>query len=245
MSTSIRHISCLMGAVLLTACSDGVPSAPLDSAVGTPAMKILPGSSPTPEELATLPSEFSILPYITRRWTVVGFIPHEKRAFGQSFMEYWATDGRQDLKLDLRFENGPPISKHAQTARSDLVPATRTLWTTTHLGVMGECGHIADGTGTHAVWHKAIVSGWNLFRWGDNTETSNGSAFQPDCPPPPQDGEVDNGDGSGDGASPGGGEYQAECEMCQQWFYYIAGVIVDEWWECTPIDGSYCGLAAT
>jgi hypothetical protein len=31
------------------------------------------------------------------------------------------------------------------------------------------------------------------------------------------------------------------CRLCQQWFWVENGQIVDEWWECEPIDPSYCG----
>lgn len=39
-----------------------------------------------------------------------------------------------------------------------------------------------------------------------------------------------------------GGTYQpeGECQLCQQWFWVENGVIVDEWWECTPIDPMIC-----
>jgi len=33
---------------------------------------------------------------------------------------------------------------------------------------------------------------------------------------------------------------EGDCELCQQWFWYEDGVIIDDWWECEPIDSGYC-----
>jgi hypothetical protein len=46
--------------------------------------------------------------------------------------------------------------------------------------------------------------------------------------------------GYGGGSGGGGGDPGEDCERCQQWFWYIDGEIIDEWWECTPVDPSSC-----
>jgi hypothetical protein len=246
MSPSIRTVSRLTCALVIAACNDNDPSAPIDSAIAAPELMIEGGAGyPTAEEFAAMPAEFGLSPTLTRYWTDAGFIAHENKAYGQSFMEYWATNARQELKLDLRFEHGSPISKFALSENDNWFPAWRTLWTTTSLGVMGSCGHIVEGAATHSAWHKFLFDGWKALRWGDKTRPSSDSDFQPYCPPPPQDGEVDDGEGGGDGTTSGGGDYEGECEICQQWFYVIAGNIVDEWWECEPAPNSACGLAET
>jgi hypothetical protein len=46
------------------------------------------------------------------------------------------------------------------------------------------------------------------------------------------------------GPTPGGGggiqELEGECQFCQQWFWVEGGEVLDEWWECEPIEWSFC-----
>lgn len=240
MSTSLRTLPRLMCALLLAACADtDNPTAPIDSAIGPPQLIIEGGStSPTPEEFAEMPAEFSTYPTIIRAWTDVGFLSYESRAYGQAFMEYFATNAEQAIEMDLLFENAAVTSGSARSAQSNWLPYIRTLWTTTGLGVSGACGHLVNGRSQHEAWHQFIFSGGGFLKWGNAKKPTNDSKEQPACAPPPPPDYQDDGGGGG-----GGGEYDKTCEMCQQWLYYMDGILVDEWWECTPVDSSYCGYA--
>lgn len=70
-----------------------------------------------------------------------------------------------------------------------------------------------------------IRNQWGITRVWEHDDQEDGiGAYLPLCPSDP------GGPGGG-----GGGEEPGGCQgqvICQQWFWYENGVIVDEWWEC-------------
>lgn len=232
MFASARWFSRLAFGMVLLACADTTdPTAP--SAVASADAPQLSteggGSAPSPEELAEMPSEFASSPAIYDFGTKVEFLPAENRVIAQGTMSYLASHASQNVTLSLRFDNSPIASTEALGENSDWLPWFRGLSTTASLGVSGACGHLADGGTIHKAWHQFLVGGWKFLSWGNEARSSNDSAEQPQCAPSPP-------------PSGGGGpdEYEDSCWLCQQWFYYIDGEIVDEWWECDPIDGRFC-----
>jgi hypothetical protein len=83
---------------------------------------------------------------------------------------------------------------------------------------------IVRATGNFLAYNTNHLTGGE---WGRVQRSDEDNAAQPACVVA---GEAvyDSGEGSG------------ECYYCQQWFWVEDGVIVDEWWDCTPIDESYC-----
>jgi hypothetical protein len=225
----IRWFPRVACAVVLVACGDAAePAAPRFSNNDVPQLS---ASEPTPEELAEMPSEFSRDANLQSWGTDVFFIPTAGIAYGQSHMHYFATNAEQELKLDLRYKNAPAGSVRGFTERSTFFPHDYGMWTEASIGVSGACGHSVNGAAIHKVWHKWLVSGWKLFEFHHRAESSFDGDAQVDCPaPPPQ--------------SPGYGggpeEYPGDCEICQEWLYFVDGHIINSWWECEPIDGSYC-----
>ena len=232
MFASARWLSRVACAMVLSACAESTdPIAPPAEAPEDPSLYIGSGE-PTAAQLAMMPAEFAQRPTILNYWTEVGFLPTEGRAYARGFMDYFATDAEQEVTLDLRFENTTVGTTRAVGEQSNWLPWVRMMFTTAHIGVSGTCGHLADGSSRHRAWHKFLISGWEFLSWGNYVRSSHDSEEQPACPPPPPPPTDD----------PGGGddEYEGDCELCQQWFYYIDGRIVDQWWECEPIDPSYC-----
>lgn len=88
-----------------------------------------------------------------------------------------------------------------------------------------ECGLSGVPTIDVSASLTLIREPFGITRVWENSDDDDGSAsFLPRCP---SDG---SGGGGGGGGGPGG-----ECQgvvVCQQWFWYENGVIVDEWWEC-------------
>jgi len=230
----LRHVARLGCAISVLACaSERTPTAPpIDVAEETlPNGVSLSTMAPSPEELAEMPPEFSTAPSIFNPRTIVEFVADG--VFAQGVMDYFATDAEQDVTLALSFDNGEINRTTGKGVQQDLFPWMRHMRTTITLPVPGECGHSAIGHTQHRAWHKFLVGGWKFFSWGEHEVPSDESAEQPACPPAPPP------------TPPGGGHpYDGGCQSCQQWFWYEDGALVDEWWECTPIDASYCeGLA--
>jgi len=233
----LRHMARVGCALSFIACSsERTPTAPpVDVAeVTLPDGLRLSTMAPTPEELAEMPAEFSTAPSIFNPRTIVEFVADG--VFAQGVMDYFATDAEQEVTLALSFDNGEISRTTAKGAQGDLIPWTRHMRTTTTLPVPGECGYSATGHTQHRAWHKFLVGGWKFLSWGEDERPSSNQKEQPACPPPPPP--------SPPGGGPGEDPYDTGCQSCQQWFWYEDGVRVDEWWECTPIDPSYCeGLA--
>ena len=244
MLRTIRWLPGIACAMALLACADASdPTAPGPApASALPALSTEgTGPAPTPEELAEMPAEFAEAPTIYSHWTDAGFLPAEGRAFARAFMTYLATNATQQVRLSLRFEDRPIAQSDAGAEEADWFPATRVLFTTAYVGVSGTCGHLADGTSSHRAWHQFIGGGWKFFSWGNTGRSSGDSDHQPACPePPPPPPTPPSGGGGG-----GGNEYEEGCELCTQWFYVIDGEILDEWWECRPIDSRICDALLT
>ena len=235
MIASARAILRFALGLFVLACADATdPSGPGDAASANGPALSTAGASPTEEEFALMPSEFRTAPSILSVATDVKFLPAERRASARGYMTYLASNASQDVKLSLRFDNAVIASNSAFGEASDWLPALRALTTTAYLGVSGTCGHLAEGATAHRAWHQFLVGGWKFLSWGNHSVPSYGSAEQEACePPPPPPPPPGSGGGDGD-------EYQGGCELCQQWFYFINGFIVDEWWECSSIPDYYC-----
>lgn len=235
MISRIRSTTRALCALPFLACAgESGPSAPqADTAAFVPGPS-LSTLQPSESELAEMPSEFHTAPSIFNARTVVAFTD-DPGVYAEASMDYYATDAEQDVTLALRHDDREVYSKTARDVREDWLPAWRSLHTMVSFSVSATCGNSADGDTAHRAWHKFIVGSWKYFSWGRHETPSRGTAAQPQCAtsPPP-----------GSGGSGGDDPYDTGCESCQQWFWYEYGQIVDEWWECTPIDASYCeGLA--
>ena len=236
MFTYLRHAARICCALPLVACdSDRSPTEPsADPAAPTTPSLTTYAMAPTSEELAALPAEFQALPSIISARTVVGFIDPEG-VYAQGIMTYFATDAEQDVTLVLRNGAGEITRMTRRGGQEDFFPATRSLWTNVSFGVSRSCGHFADGHTAHRAWHKFIVGGWKFLSWGNHQVPSGDQDEQPACPEPAPP--------SGPGR--GGGDYESGCQSCQQWFWYEYGQIVDEWWECAPVEADRCDYRAT
>ena len=181
-----------------------------------------------------MPAAFLTAPSILNTRTAVGFVDGSG-VWAEGSMDYFATDAEQEVTLVLRSDDREVYRKSRKEAREDWLPASRSFHTMVSFGVSADCGHSADGETAHRAWHKFLIGGWKFLSWGHQIAGSGGDAAQSPCAAPPPE-------SSGSGG--GGGEYDTGCESCQQWFWYEDGQIVDEWWECTPIDPIWCeGLA--
>ena len=236
----VHHVALALCAVLLLACAgDAGPVAVTRDSAADAALPAFAYSTaePTEEEMAEMPAEFQSAPSIFSASTDVDFIPGAG-VYAQASMSYFATDAEQEVTLVLRKDDRAVYSKTAKEVQEDFLPALRSMYTMVSFAVSAACGHTADGQTAHRAWHKFIVGGWRYLSWGRNERPSGGTASQSACvePPPSTDEEGDGG---------GGSAYETGCESCQQWFWYEDGEIVDEWWECTPVDISLCeGLAS-
>ena len=232
MLSRFPRLARLVCATSMLACaSDNDPTAPPETSESLlPLRPMLMTEEPTVEEMAEMPAEFQENPTLLEYRTTVAFVEPDG-VYAQGYMRYFATDATQQVSLTLRFDDRTVASTSVTGVRENFLPAERTLVTTAPLGVNGSCGHYADGHSSHRVWHKFLISGWKFFSWGTFQDGSYDQAEQPACP------------SSGTG---GGGDqpYDTDCYSCQQWFWYEDGQILDEWWECTPIDARFCeGLA--
>ena len=187
-----------------------------------------------------MPAEFQAAPSIFNARTQVEFIEGEG-VYARASMDYFATDAEQEVRLSLRRDDREVYSRTGKGIQEDFFPALRTLSTMVSFAVNASCGNSADGQTAHRAWHKFIVGGWRYLSWGRHEKPSGGTADQPLCPdlPPPPGSESDGGGGGG------ADEYDTGCVSCQQWFWYEYGQIVDEWWECTPVDPYRCESLAT
>lgn len=239
MLSSLHHTARAICALSLLACaSERNPTAPgRDSAAIAVPLLEQAASEPSPEELAELPAEFQTAPSIFNARTEVEFT--SDGVYARGTMDYFATDAEQDVTLTLRRDDREVYSRTARDVQEDFFPAMRSLSTIVSFGVDASCGNSADGSTAHRVWHKFIVGSWKYFSWGRDEEPSGDGAEQPACPepaPPPT---------SEPGTGGGGGDYDTGCVSCQQWFWYEYGQLVDEWWECTPVDAWRCESLAT
>jgi hypothetical protein len=221
--------------MLVLACADATDPAAPSAVVSAdpPLLATDGGAAPTEAEFAAMPAEFRTSPSVFTVSTDVGFLPAEHRAYARGFMNYLATNAVQEVDLSLRFDGSEIASGRAVGEQSDWLPGLRMLLTTAYVGVSGPCGHLAEGTTTHKAWHQFLVGGWKFLSWGNHAKSSYGGAEQDACEPPPPPPPPPPGGGSGD-------EYNEGCDLCQQWFYVIRGVVVDEWWECNPIPEYFC-----
>ena len=234
MSIRARWFSRFACVFVVLACADAIDPIAPSAASSTDGLQLSTAAeaSPTEEDFESMPQEFRTVPSILSTATDVGFLPAERRAYARGYMTYFSSNASQNVNLSLRLDNSVIATNDAFGEASDWFPARRALVTTAYLGVSGPCGHLAEGTTTHRAWHQFLVGGWKFLSWGNHARTSYGSAEQEACesPPPPP-------------SSPGGGnsdEYEGGCELCEQWFYFIDGRLVDEWWECTSIPDYYC-----
>lgn len=237
MLSYLRHATRLGCALAVLACSDDrTPTAPaIDSTGSMTAGPVSLSMEPSLEQMASMPADFRSAATILKAKTYPGFAAGNG-AYAQGFMEYFATDASQDVTLILRKGEREIGRRTAQGQQGDLLPWIRTLWTNVTLPFSESCGHMADGMSQHRAHHKFLVDGWKDFSWNHVATPSEGWAEQQPCPePPPQDPPSDGRSGPGKG-----GEYEAECYSCQQWFWYDYGQIVDEWWECEQIDSYLC-----
>jgi hypothetical protein len=85
------------------------------------------------------------------------------------------------------------------------------------------CGAKLDAYGNYLAKNIFWVTG---VEWGQIVDSDTNSESQAACQEPGGFGE------------PYGGE--GECYICQQWFWYENGEIVDEWWDCEPTDPELC-----
>lgn len=238
-----RWSSRLACATVLLACADPTdPVAPsavlsLDEAP-TPILES-GGAEPTPAELAQMPLDFQANPTLLGYSTDVAFTDGRTRA-GAS-MRYFATNAKQEVELKLRYENREIAVATGYGEDSNFLPSVRTLSTTAALGVSGACGHLADATSVHTAWHQFIAGGWKFFSWGTTGRSSQDDDRQAPCEPPPPPPSTappaapDDPDG-----------YEPVCEFCQQWLEFTYwGQLIGIWWECEPVDMSYCEMYLT
>jgi len=215
------------------------PTAPsADPTASTPPSLTTYAMAPTEAELAQMPADFRFPPSIISARTIVGFVDPEG-VFAQGTMTYFGTDAEQDVSLVLRTVDREITKTTMRGTQEHFLPALRSMWTNVTLGVGGWCGHLADGHTSHRAFHKFIVGGWKFLSWGNHQKPSNDGQAQPACPEPPPPSETQS------GAGRGGGDYESGCQSCQQWFWYDYGQIVDEWWECTPVEADRCDYRAT
>ena len=233
--TRFRHVARIACALSVLACAkEHSPTAP---AIDTTGDLTLVASSyeemePTPEELAAMPIEFQKHPTILTMKTEVGFSKGDG-AWAQGVMDYLASDAEQEVELVVLLADREIARKPAKGVASSFWPDHRSLITTVAIPLAAACGHRADGRTQHRAWQKFLVTGWKLFSWGMNEGPSNGDAWQGDCPPTPPPPSGDPGGGRDD-------PYDGGCEACQQWFFYMNGWLVEEWWECMEVEGYRC-----
>ncbi len=237
MIASARWFSRFALGFIVLACADATdPAAPSDAASAeVPQFSSEGGASPSEEDFASMPSEFRSAPSIISYSTDVQFLPAERRASAVARMRYLASNASQEVNISLRFDNGVIASNSAFGENSNWLPWDRELTTTAYVGVSGSCGHFAEATTGHKAWHQFLVGGWKFLSWGNQSRSSYDSDEQPACEPPPPPPPAPPGGGGG-----GGDEYEGGCQLCQQWFYFIDGYMVDEWWECTSIPDYFC-----
>ena len=239
----IRWLPRLACATVLLACADSTdPAAPsaalsLDEA---PQPILESGEAePTPAELAAMPMEFQTNPTLLGYSTNVAFT--DGRARASAYMKYFATNAKQEVELSLRYENREIAVATGYGEDSNFLPSVRTLSTTAALGVSSACGHLADGRSVHTAWHQFIAGGWKFLSWGTTARSSQDDDRQTPCEPPPPPPSTAPPAGPDD---PGG--YEPVCEFCQQWLEFTYwGQLIAIWWECEPVDMSYCELYLT
>lgn len=210
-----------MLAVAAAACGDGVPLAGPEQA-GSDLMAVAqysitpPG---VPEEFETPPT---ILSYSSHVWY------SGATASTLASMEYWGNRAEQTAQLGVRPVGGElQWSQQFSDSHAELFPWTRVLNTYGEIYTGQSCGHRAEGYSSHKTWHQWDPLG---FQWGMKTGNSQAWAEQDPC------------SGGGGGGGNGGGGGEGQCFLCQQWFWYENGEIVEEWWDCWPIDFWYCEI---
>ena len=186
---------------------------------------------PTPEDLEAMPYEFRTAASILSARTDVGFNASDG-AWAQGIMDYFATNAAQEVTLIVRSADREVARKVGKGAAENFLPAIRTLRTMVSIPLGAACGHVGDGHTAHRAFHKFLVAGWKFLQWSESEVPSDGMAEQGACQAPPP----------GSGGSDGGDPYEGECEVCQQWFYYIDGMLAAEWWDCVDADPSLCGF---
>ncbi len=244
MSSFTRSLPRLACATILLACADSTdPAAPsaarlLDEAPH-PVFES-EGTEPSPEELAAMPPEFQANPTLLGYSTDVALT--DGRARASASMRYFATNAKQEVELKLRYENREIAVATGYGEDSHFLPFMRTLSTAAALGVSGACGHLADATSVHTAWHQFIAGGWKFFSWGTTARSSFDDDRQTPCEPPPPPPPP-----TAPPADPDEPEvYEPVCEFCQQWLEYTSwGLLVAAWWECQPVDMSFCHLYLT
>jgi hypothetical protein len=220
---SLARFGCAM--IMLACASDEGPTAPESGSrnPAPPPSLSTEGAEPTPEELATLPPEFSEESTILAYDVEAGFSEGDG-AFAEASMTYYATNAEQEATVTVRAGSTQIGTKTGRSVRHNFLPSTRTMHTIIGLPFAGACGHIADAKGQHKAWHQFFVVGWKFLTWGAKEEPSSNYARQREC-----EARTPRG-GSGDDP------YEGGCEVCQQWFYVFQDGTVAVWWDCWDVD---------
>ncbi len=136
---------------------------------------------------------------ITRMDIDVGFIPDAKVAYAQLIGESKGSSYRNHVVLKVRYGNTQVAQNEAVTEESCLCLHLFSPWGQTAnvtVPVEGDCGHNAQGTGTHNARLDFLTSSWDLLNLNKDTGSTTGTAFQQDCPP--NNNRTGNGGSSGD-----------------------------------------------
>jgi hypothetical protein len=112
----------------------------------------------------------------------------EGLAYAQAIVRYFGTNAiaRATVKTNVGSDVG-------ESARSDLIPASRELMATISYN-MGTCGGTITGDAYGKVWNEFPIWG-SISKWGEQSAT--GQAFA-NCPNSPRSGRGNGGGGGGD-----------------------------------------------
>ena len=91
-------------------------------------------------------------------------------------MSYFANNGSTTANLSLVFNNSAVGSQSNSASESDFFPWSNSLSVSATLGVSGDCGYTANGSGSGHVWHS-----WGSTSWGDQTTSSSNNFSQNAC----------------------------------------------------------------
>lgn len=219
MSTHPWRMALCLGVAALAACADSLAAPPL------PTDPSLAPATPLLEETPTEENDGWMAGLVFVRTEATAWFSGFGQAYGAGRTDFWGNTATQRLELRVLRDNAVIATSPVQAKSfGQLSPVRGWVKDTVGLPTQATCGlqavAFADGTA------EFRVLGQNLSAWvGLGTQIDNASAMAwlPDCLPP----------------TPGNG-YEEDCEFCQQWFQYEDGMIVDEWWDCSPISSNVC-----
>lgn len=146
--------------------------------------------------------------------------------------EYFSTTQRGQVTVTYKEGNqtlGSIPSGILQTGGPRLWRDHSWFWHNAEMPISGEtCGKSVLGSGWGEVFNEVSLVKYFIPPFGHVYKQGSNEDHAPSCPPP----------GNGGGGGGGGGE---GCYYCEYWVWEDEfGNIVEEYWECTPIDPAYC-----